>query len=332
MIKKRIIWIDWAKSICMFLVVFGHCHIHPSLQLITQVIYSFHIPLFFFISGLLCPKNFTKSSILKDIKYIIIPYFVFGIFQIIFHSLLSREFSLLFYFIKIKTLCLGSDASIGAIWFLPALFICKQLHYLILWIRKKSFLAHMMILVLSLFPTYYISLSNLNLMLFADSALFGLPFFLIGNNSSYFIESKWPINTFTMAITSIILLVLTIILSIYNGFVSIAICNYGKHLLIYYINAVTGIAAFVGACLLLKKGCPNFIITTSYGTIVTLGFHGIILLILQYYIPMLAGFYTPTITLSLAISYSVVTYSICYLIITLGDHYCPQLIGLKGRL
>ena len=331
-IKKRIIWIDWAKSLCMFLVVLGHCHIQPSQNFITQIIYSFHIPLFFFISGLLCSKSFSKSSVLKDIKYIIIPYFVFGILQIFFHSLLSRDFSFHFYLLNIRSLCIGNDASIGAIWFLPALFICKQLYYLLLWISKKSFFSHIFTLILSLFPTYFISLYNLNLMLFADSALFGLPFYLIGNSCSFFLEKNWHKNTLPIIITSIFLFVLTIILSTYNGFVSLAVCNYGNNILLYYINALTGVAAFIGACLLLKNHCIDFVITTSYGTIVTLGIHGNILLVLQYYIPMFVGFYTPSISLSIAILYSSITYFICYIIILLGDHYCPHLIGLKGCL
>lgn len=332
MTKKRIIWIDWAKSLCMYLVVLGHCHIQPSMQLATQIIYSFHIPLFFFISGLLCPKKFSMSSVLKDIRYLIIPYFVFGVLQICFHSLLSRDFSFHFYLINLKVLCIGSDASIGAIWFLPALFFCKQFYYLLIWIKQKYYIVHIIILVLSLFPSYYISLYNLNLMLFADSALFGLPFFLIGNNSSFLFEDNWHKNTNIIVFASIILLVLTIILSTFNGFVSIAVCDYGRNLLLYYINALTGIAALIGICILLRNQHIGFIYTTSYGTIVTLGFHGSILLVLQYYIPMYVDFYTPSVSLPIAILYSSIAYIICYIIILLVDHHCPLLFGLKGRL
>lgn len=39
---NRILWIDWAKSIGMFLVILGHCHIRESEQIVTQYIYSFH--------------------------------------------------------------------------------------------------------------------------------------------------------------------------------------------------------------------------------------------------------------------------------------------------
>ena len=329
--RSRINWIDWAKSTSMFLVVLGHCHIQSSYQLTTQVIYSFHIPLFFYLSGLLSPKNFSKSSLLKDCKYIIAPYFVFGTLLIITHSLLSGDFSFSFYYTNIGSLFVGDDACIGAIWFLPALFICKQLYFLYQRIGRGSIITHALLFTLSLFPAYYISSNNINLPLFADSALFGLPFFLIGSKSLTIIEGKVNKNI-PIIIGAIVSFTLTIILSSHNGFVSIATCSYGNNLLLYYINAFTGIAAITGTCLLLRNFCLDFILTTSYGTIVTLGIHGSILLILQYYIPMYAGFYTPSVSLPIAIIYSFITYIICYVIILLGDRYCPQLLGLKGRL
>ena len=329
--KSRINWIDWTKSVCMFLVVLGHCHIKSSCQLTTQVIYSFHIPLFFYISGLLSPKNFSTNNLWKDCKHIIIPYFVFGIFQIITHSLLSRDFSFSFYYTNIISLFIGDDASIGAIWFLPALFICKQLYFLFQRIGRSSIITYTILFSLSLFPAYYISSNNLNLPLFTDSALFGLPFFLIGSKSLTILEEK--VNKYIPIIIGVIVLfTLTIILSSLNGFVSIATCSYGNNLFLYYINAFSGIAAIIGTSLLLRNYCLDFIVTTSYGTIVTLGLHGSILLVLQYYIPKYAGFYTPSISLSIAFVYSFITYITCYFIILLGDYYCPQLLGLRRSL
>ena len=48
--KKRIEWVDIAKGIGIFLMVMGHTGI-PRIG--NQWIYSFHMPLFFFISGFL---------------------------------------------------------------------------------------------------------------------------------------------------------------------------------------------------------------------------------------------------------------------------------------
>jgi fucose 4-O-acetylase-like acetyltransferase len=48
--KERISWIDWAKTILIFLMVSAHCNIHPYPQ---QFIHAFHMPAFFLISGYL---------------------------------------------------------------------------------------------------------------------------------------------------------------------------------------------------------------------------------------------------------------------------------------
>ncbi len=330
--KQRIVWIDWAKSICMFLVVMGHCHIQPSMHLIQQIIYSFHIPLFFFFSGLLRTKEYTLVSLKKDINYIIIPYFVFGLFQIIIHSILTKDFSFLFFWGNTKLLLCGTDASIGAIWFLPALFICKLLFLILQEIWQKTIIPQIIIIILSLFPAYFISLYNINIPLFTDSALFGLPFFFIGSTCLPYINIIITKSISSIASLTTVFLILTIILSIHNGFVCVASCEYGDNLLMYYLNSMTGIVAIIGICLLLNKFHFEFITTTSYGTVVTLGFHGIFLLFLQYYIPKLAGFYTSTISIPIAIIYSTITYILCYYIIKYGDRYCPQLLGLRGSL
>lgn len=47
-ISKRIEWIDVAKGICIVLMVVGHTRL-PSI--ISNWIWSFHMPFFFFISG-----------------------------------------------------------------------------------------------------------------------------------------------------------------------------------------------------------------------------------------------------------------------------------------
>lgn len=332
--KQRINWIDWAKSVSMFLVVLGHCHLETS-HIATQVIYSFHIPLFYFLSGLLCSNSFSKRTLLRDIKFIILPYCFYGTFTIFVHTILSRTFSVHYILAGLWTLLRSDNASIGAIWFLPALFVCKQLFYLIKCVWNGTWQASIFLFVVLLFLPYYISYKSINLPLFADSALFGLPFFLMGNKSIPFIE-RWKHKTVHLLIITTIMLPLTAILSYYNGFVSIAVCNYGNCLLLYYTNAITGIATIIGICLLFnmanRHSIPTFITITSYGTIVILGFHGIILLFLQYYIPVCFNYYTPTISFTLAIIYAIIVYIICYTIIIIGNHYCPNLLGLKKRI
>lgn len=48
--NERIVWIDWAKSICIFLMVVGHWTQNDNVLLF---IYSFHMPALFIVSGTL---------------------------------------------------------------------------------------------------------------------------------------------------------------------------------------------------------------------------------------------------------------------------------------
>ena len=330
--KERFNWIDWSKSLCMFLVVLGHCHVVESQQVVSQVIYSFHIPLFFFLSGLLCPKILSLSSLKKDLRYLILPYFVYGFLLMAVFTCLSMDFSLDSLWHRIQALCLGYDASIGAIWFLPALFICKQLYFFCRWILTKSRVLGCVIAFSTIMPAYFIAHGDVNLPLFADSALFGLPFFLLGSFSLPLIEKWKNVGAIPLSLSTVFLMLLTIFLAVNNGFVSLATCDYGTSFIVYYLCAIAGIASITSGCLLLDSYRLRFVTVTSYGTIVTLGIHGLLLMMLQYYIPVLLGYYTPTLILPVAVLYAAITYTLCFFVIQWADRYCPHLMGLKGVL
>ena len=68
MASNRIDFIDIAKGIGMFLVIVGHVETY---DFINRMIYSFHMPLFFVLSGFfLKPDHFGKKSIIKDFRSI----------------------------------------------------------------------------------------------------------------------------------------------------------------------------------------------------------------------------------------------------------------------
>ncbi len=327
--RNRIVWLDWAKSISMILVVFGHCHL--STPLITQFIYSFHIPLFFFLSGFLCHNDFSKKKFVDDINNLLIPYLFYGIIFVFFTSLVSHSLSYQHLEKEIIKLCLGTDSSIGPIWFLPALFICKQLFLIINLIKKYNILYYILILTTFISPLaihYY----KLNTFFFSDSALFGLPFFYMGNLSSIVIIHK--IASFkkgTLLVYSLLFFCFTICLSYLNDFVSIAECIYGTSIFIYYINAITGILAIICICIYINKS-NKFIFITSYGTIVTLGLHSYFFWIFNYYLPKLIHLDLMIYPVYTGLIYTTIIYASCYHLIILIDKYLPKPFGLKGNL
>ncbi len=77
--KNRIDWMDYAKGICILLVIVGH---EPNLPAwLKSFIYTFHMPTFFYCSGYFFTtgcENF-KSFLLKKAKSLLLPYYVYSI-------------------------------------------------------------------------------------------------------------------------------------------------------------------------------------------------------------------------------------------------------------
>jgi Fucose 4-O-acetylase and related acetyltransferases len=78
--QSRIEWIDSAMGIGILCVVLAHIYVNGY---ITDFIYLFHMPLFFFIGGYLYkPTDDYKGYFVKKVKHLLVPYFVFlAIFQ-----------------------------------------------------------------------------------------------------------------------------------------------------------------------------------------------------------------------------------------------------------
>ena len=70
--KKRIDWVDVAKGIAMILVIVVHAEEHfiPGTLVSTKIpIYTFHMPLFFFVSGYLFSMILTNGGDLYGYLY-----------------------------------------------------------------------------------------------------------------------------------------------------------------------------------------------------------------------------------------------------------------------
>lgn len=90
--SKRENWVDIAKGIGIVLVVMGHacCPKIPH-----GIIYSFHMPLFFFLSGFFISrqcKNDFYTYLKKNIKSLLLPYFYFNLISIAFNYIMSIIF------------------------------------------------------------------------------------------------------------------------------------------------------------------------------------------------------------------------------------------------
>lgn len=103
-IASRDRWVDYAKAIGIILVVYGHIARgvfnaglkidNDIFQLSDSVIYSFHMPLFFFLSGIFFQSSFekrsTKDFLLGKVNTILYPYVVWSVVQGTVEVIMSR--------------------------------------------------------------------------------------------------------------------------------------------------------------------------------------------------------------------------------------------------
>jgi acyltransferase len=91
-------WIDVARGIAMLLVIIGHATPKsiPPLVVLHQWLYSFHIPLFFFITGLLTKAEARdvpwRDVVTKAARSLMLPYLLFGIIAYLAWLLALRHF------------------------------------------------------------------------------------------------------------------------------------------------------------------------------------------------------------------------------------------------
>lgn len=101
---KRLHWIDVAKGMGIMLVVYGHvmrglvsaglAPDSPTFQVVDSVIYSFHMPLFFFLAGIFLDQALAKRGVggvvLSKVDTILYPYLVWSLLQGFIEVLLAR--------------------------------------------------------------------------------------------------------------------------------------------------------------------------------------------------------------------------------------------------
>lgn len=140
--NKRIDYIDALKAFAMFLVVLGHAiPASPA----TAYIYSFHIQLFFLLSGVVFSSARSKSYgkfLISKIKSLLVPYFCFALISIAVYWAATELFSLNLGGEpqSLKEMLLGMLFASKynnylqfntPLWFLPALFVMENVMYFV---------------------------------------------------------------------------------------------------------------------------------------------------------------------------------------------------------
>jgi polysaccharide biosynthesis protein PslL len=137
--SKRIEYLDIARGIGILLVVLGHNDFEAISVFVHQVIYSFHIPLFFFLSGyFINTSNSFFDFFKKRFNSLLKPYF-FTLFLIYFTSVSFEKMGFNMAITRIIKSLYGTGHYIDwvQLWFLPELFVVSLYAFLFITLVSK---------------------------------------------------------------------------------------------------------------------------------------------------------------------------------------------------
>lgn len=260
---NRIEWIDTAKGVGIILVIAGHtfCLRYSS------ILYSFHMPLFFFLSGLVYnhAKYSTFNGLLKaKVSQIIRPWLICYVISLavslaipVWRDALSWKQML----IELYTTN-SNNINNSSIWYLVCLFVTFLLLYFCVKLLNKLG-DKVAIVILSLIGiaslwmkealclvSPYLHLIDNRLPFKFDSAIVAVVFMYIGFR---FKEQVFRIVANTNCVKFTIACVIFVCGFIVNRWSNINSLDFGKIKLLYYPIAFIGIYCVLSFCYLLSK-------------------------------------------------------------------------------
>lgn len=213
--KNRILWIDVAKGICMISVIAGHLGVTE----INKIVFSYHLTVFFILSGYTLKNNLTAETLSKKFKKLMLPYFVTCIavtLMDVFNCIVLKDTTdfmsiteLIAYDLRRSFFASGSiktfgdieiGGRIGAIWYLPATFFAILVAQLLLKYVADRKARYAMVIPLALISC--ISGQFIWLPFSLQSAFLATPLILLGFDlkSSGILQKLTPRNVFPCAI------------------------------------------------------------------------------------------------------------------------------------
>lgn len=238
---KRIEWIDIAKGIGIILVVIGHI---SQIKVLNEIIYSFHMPLFFMISGFL-HKN--KNDFIKHkVRTIIFPYIFFSIITFIYWFFIESKFRnqqvSLKYLINIFIAC-GGEKNYpynAPMWFLPCLFMTEILFNILQKLEKKY--TNIIIVILGICGYFYPKIFSIRMPFCLDVMMVAICFYYIGFMIRPIMSKINDMNiekSFKISIGAIILMVLTVFLAVFENGANMNELKY-NNMILFYLTAILG--------------------------------------------------------------------------------------------
>lgn len=267
MMSSRIAYIDYAKAIAIILMVLGHCYWKDSVPYLSSAIYSFHMPLFFIMSGYFIKPLNIQKGLIKYARCYLWPYMVTCLVTLILivivdvingNDLQLQNWLLRSFFASGSdkgTELFASTPIVGPLWFLFALF-WSALIYSYLKNRFSGF--DLLASVIFMFVLVQMSIAKIRLPFSVQAGFSSVLFLYVGDmlRRSNVIGSIFKERKFVFMALSFVWCI-----CILCGSVSVSHCVYG-------LGLISVIGAIAGSILILDILCAS---SKCFSSLVMLG-------------------------------------------------------------
>jgi fucose 4-O-acetylase-like acetyltransferase len=251
---KRVDWLDVGKGLGILLVMLGHADIPAPIK---TYIYTFHMPLFFFLSGyLFTHKKFpnVRAFLSKRTKSLILPYLCFSIVSYIWFVLLFN-FGQVDYQHNLFIPLLGSliatrksfwTVQSGPLWFVNCILCTEMLFYFISKIGRTKKVMGISLIFISALGCFYNKMVGKPLPWSIDVAMISVGFYGLG---FLYKEYREKFERYINFKAFLLLLIINIVTGYLNYFLSGERVDFYNsslgNIFLFYLSALSGIGAFV---------------------------------------------------------------------------------------
>ena len=262
--NKRVYWIDWLKVFTMILVVYAHiCN-----SLLVTIIFSFHMPLFLFISGFLHKQRSFKDELRVTFKSLIIPYFIltFAFLAI------NLDVNLKDYFYTLLCSLEQTPYYIRPMWFVYSLAVIRIVVSALKSLNRCIILSLLLIVVFSV--TYKMGYISQDKDLFQmNTIMLSFPYFVLGKT----VAQKDLLSLLKrIPLWAIWIIGLPFVyLAVKNGRVNLFKCDCGASLLLFFLDsiALTFVVFMTFAKMEVFNRFNYYVEMMSKGMIIILAYH-----------------------------------------------------------
>lgn len=325
---NRFAWVDYLKVFGTLCVLLGHCNLQG--EAITQWIFSFHMPLFFLISGFLYKPTGLKLCFVKSLKTLLLPYVLLNAICFAYFSYFALRdgyFNVSFIESRLGAIALGLGYSTGnlipvcgPLWFLIALFVAK----LLLSVCRLT-VSQVFVSVLAIFVCAVLRFKHVDLLFPLDSVLLAFPFLVIGHHIKEVFSSVITKPIWQKLSSAVILFLIAGVIDRINGRVDINHTTWGNDMLLFYI---CGVVFFLASFLVLSNLRPyKGLSLISSCTMIVMGVGHILT-------PIVANLYRGVFNIGTTtgvhgLLIALIVMGVCVGLTFFAKKWCPAILGYR---